>query len=85
MSDGTLEKRLKHLEELVRDSAKAVEDLRRENAKLKADAARLVEANLRLDGEFRRFKSMSSKQEAVRERLEKAVKRLDKALELAGG
>ncbi|MBI5595188.1 MAG: hypothetical protein HY928_03765 [Elusimicrobia bacterium] len=85
MSEGTLEKRLKHLEELVRDSAKLVEELRRENAKLKSDAQRFAEKNSALEGEFRRFKAMSQRQEAVRERLEKTVRRLDKALDLAGG
>lgn len=85
MSEGTLEKRLKHLEELVRDSAKLIEELRRENGKLKTDAQRLAEKNSALEGEFRRFKAMSQRQESVREKLEKTVRRLDKALDLAGG
>lgn len=85
MTDGTHEKRLKHLEELVRDSAKSLEDLRRENGRLKADVSRLSEANARLEADSRRFKSMSTRQEAVRDRLEKAVRRLDRALALAGG
>lgn len=84
MSESHLEKRLKLLEELVRDAAKGLDDARRENGKLKGEVKRLTEANLRLDAEFRRFKALSQRQEAVRDRLEKAVKRLDKALELAG-
>lgn len=85
MSEGTLEKRLKHLEALVRDSAKLIDELRRENAKLKTDAQRSAEKSSALEGEFRRFKAMSQRQETVRERLEKTVRRLDKALDLAGG
>ena len=84
MSDSHLEKRLKHLEGLVRDAAKCLDDARRENGKLKGEVKRLTETNLRLDAEFRRFKALSQRQESVRDRLEKAVKRLDKALELSG-
>lgn len=84
MSESHLDKRLKLLEELVRDAAKGLDESRRENAKLKGEVKRLTETNLRLDAEFRRFKALSQRQEALRERLERAVKRLDRALELAG-
>ncbi|TBR17790.1 hypothetical protein EPO15_16165 [bacterium] len=84
MSESHLEKRLKHLEELVRDAAKGLDEARRENLKLKGEAKRLTDANLRLETEFRRFKALSQRNESVRDRLEKAVKRLDRALELAG-
>lgn len=84
MSDSHLEQRLKQLEELVRDAAKSLEEQRRENLKLKGETKRLTDANLRMDAEFRRFKTLSQRQEAVRDRLEKALKRLDKALELSG-
>lgn len=84
MSESHLDKRLKLLEELVRDAAKGLDESRRENGKLKAEVKRLTETNLRLDAEFRRFKALSQRQEAVRGRLEKALRRLDKALELSG-
>ncbi len=84
MSDSHLEKRLKLLEELVRDAAKSLDEQRRENLKLKGETKRLTDANLRMDAEFRRFKALSQRQEAVRDRLEKTIKRLDKAPERSG-
>lgn len=85
MSDSQVEKRLKHLEELVRDAAKSLEESRRENGRLKSELKRFQETNLRLESEFRRFKALSQRQETVRGRLERIARRLDKALELSGG
>ena len=80
-----LEERYKQLEALVAEAAKAAAELRRENARLKADAARLSEANSRLETDFRRFKAMSQRQETVRDKLEKALRRLDRVIGAAGG
>jgi hypothetical protein len=76
--------KVQRLEPLVLQAAQLIAKLRDENAKLGARVTKLTEDNGYMELQFRRFKALSQRQERLREKLERLVKKLDKALELAG-
>ena len=76
--------KVQRLEPLVLHAAELISRLRQENAKLSERVAKLTEDNGYMELQFRRFKSLSQRQEHIREKLERLVKKLDKALDLAG-
>ncbi|MFH1726378.1 MAG: cell division protein ZapB [Elusimicrobiota bacterium] len=75
--------RLDRLESLVREAARRIKDLSGRNARLRAEVGQLMEENGRLELQFRRFKSLSQRQEQIRTRLERAARKLDKVLDIA--
>lgn len=78
------EERLAALESLAAETAKALALHRAENKKLAARVSSLDEENKLLRLERRQFEAMSRRQEHLRERLERAVKKIDRVLESAG-
>jgi len=78
------QERLKRLESLVEKALKSVARLRDENDRLLAKIDRLQTDKQKLELDFRKFKTLSRLQEQFRGRLERAVKKIDKILALAG-
>ncbi|OGR58800.1 MAG: hypothetical protein A2X36_14080 [Elusimicrobia bacterium GWA2_69_24] len=72
------------LETLVGKAAAGMKKLHTENAKLRKELSVLHEENGALQMQFKRFKAMSQRQELVRTKLERTVKRLDRVMELTG-
>jgi predicted nuclease with TOPRIM domain len=78
------DERLKRLESLVEKSSKSLARLRAENAKLNEKISKLQGDKQRLEVDFRKFKTMSRRQEKFRGRLERAVRKIDRILGMAG-
>lgn len=78
------QERLKRLESLVEKALKTVAALRAENDRHLQKIEKLQGDKQKLELDFRKFKTMSRRQEQFRGRLERAVKKIDKILNLAG-
>lgn len=78
-----LENRLRKTEELVRQATQKMGKLKDENTRIREKLGRLIEENGHLELQFRRFKSLSQRQERLRGRLEGMVKKLDKVIDIA--
>ena len=76
--------RIARLDSLVHEAVRRIQKLDAENSKLRATVGKLLEENGHLELQFRRFKSLSTRQERLRTRLERLIKKADKILDLTG-
>ena len=75
-------RRLRRIQELVIEIQRENKKLSVQNIRLREEVNRLGGVKTRLELDFRKFKAMSRRQEHIRQRLERSLKKIDKVLEL---